>query len=115
MCEGNLEKSLGMVNAKQALAKIVQGEEPDYAKLLHPALYVPETLTGMELLDQFRASNMQMAFVIDEYGEIQGLVTLQDVLEAVTGEFPPITSRMPGPYNAKMAPGYSMAPFHCPK
>ena len=89
VCEGNLEKTLGMVNAKQALAKIVQGEEPDYARLLHPGLYVPETLTGMELLEQFRASNMQMAFVIDEYGEIQGLVTLQDVLEAVTGEFPP--------------------------
>ncbi len=89
VCEGNLEKSLGIVNAKQALAKIVRGEEPDYAKLLHPGLYVPETLTGMELLDQFRTSNMQMAFVIDEYGEIQGLVTLQDVLEAVTGEFPP--------------------------
>ena len=89
VCEGNLEKTLGMVNAKQALAKIVQGEDPDYTKLLHPGLYVPETLTGMELLDQFRASNMQMAFVIDEYGEMQGLVTLQDVLEAVTGEFPP--------------------------
>lgn len=43
----------------------------------------------MELLEQFRANDMQMAFVIDEYGEIEGLVTLQDVLEAVTGEFTP--------------------------
>jgi putative hemolysin len=52
-------------------------------------VYVPESLTGMELLEQFRASSTQMVFVIDEYGEIQGLVTLQDVLEAVTGEFKP--------------------------
>ena len=52
-------------------------------------MYVPESLTGMELLEQFRASATHMVFVIDEYGEIQGLVTLQDVLEAVTGEFQP--------------------------
>jgi putative hemolysin len=46
-------------------------------------------LTGMELLDNFRESHVQMAFVIDEYGEVQGLVTLQDLVEAITGEFRP--------------------------
>ncbi len=50
---------------------------------------MPETLTGMDLLGDFRASDTQMVLVIDEYGEVQGLVTLQDVLEAVTGEFRP--------------------------
>ena len=50
-------------------------------------MFVPETLTGMELLESFRASDMQMVLVVDEYGEIQGLITLQDVLEAITGEF----------------------------
>jgi putative hemolysin len=50
---------------------------------------VPESLTGMDLLEQFRASDAHMVLVIDEYGEINGLVTLQDVLEAVTGEFKP--------------------------
>ena len=48
-----------------------------------------ESLSGMELLDHFRVSRTQMAFVVDEYGEVQGLATLQDVLEAVTGEFEP--------------------------
>jgi putative hemolysin len=43
----------------------------------------------MDLLGHFRASGMQMVLVVDEYGEVQGLVTLQDVLEAVTGEFKP--------------------------
>ena len=89
VCDGGLNKVLGVIHAKQALACVAKGQAPDYAANLHPCLYVPETLTGMELLDQFRANNMQMAFVVDEYGEIEGIVTLQDLLEAVTGEFTP--------------------------
>jgi putative hemolysin len=57
---------------------------------------VPETLTGMELLDNFRESDVHMAFVIDEYGEVQGIVTLQDLIEAITGEFRPRDPRPPG-------------------
>jgi putative hemolysin len=65
------------------------GSGIDLTASLEAAVYVPETLTGMELLEQFRTSGAHMVLVIDEYGEIQGLVTLQDVLEAVTGEFRP--------------------------
>ena len=89
VCEGGLNNLLGVMHAKQALSAIVRGETPDFTAHLSPCIYVPETLTGMELLEQFRQNNMQMAFVIDEYGEIEGIVTLQDVLEAVTGEFTP--------------------------
>ncbi len=89
VCDGGLNNLLGVLHAKQALSSIVRGETPDFTANLHPCIYVPETLTGMELLAQFRANNMQMAFVIDEYGEIEGIVTLQDMLEAVTGEFTP--------------------------
>src|SRR5690606_41983470 len=55
--------------------------------LLTPAVFVPESLTGMELLQNFRSSSAQLVIVIDEYGEVQGMVTLRDVIEAITGEF----------------------------
>jgi len=54
---------------------------------VEPSVFVPETLSGMELLENFRASDAPLVFVVDEYGEVQGLVTLTDVLAAITGEF----------------------------
>jgi putative hemolysin len=65
----------------------MKGESTNIQEYLQPAIFVPESLTGMKLLEQFRESGVQMVFVVDEYGEILGLITLQDVLEALTGEF----------------------------
>ncbi len=87
---GGLGNVLGIVNARQWLSQALRDGRRDLsAQALAQPLYVPETLTGMELLDNFRSSDMQMAFVIDEYGEVQGIVTLQDLIEAITGEFRP--------------------------
>ena len=87
VCDGNLDNLLGVIHAKRALACLAKGESLNFAEQMQHCVFVPETLTGMELLEQFRLSGAQMAFVIDEYGELEGLVTLQNVLEAVTGEF----------------------------
>jgi putative hemolysin len=87
---GGLDDLRGVVNARLWLSRAMRdgARELSEQPLEHP-LYVPETLTGMELLDNFQQSHVRMAFVIDEYGEVQGLVTLQDLVEAITGEFRP--------------------------
>ena len=71
------------------LRAAVRGETPDLTTSMEPAAFMPETLTGMELLENFRATGAELAFVIDEYGEVLGIVTPQDVMEAITGEFKP--------------------------
>jgi len=88
VARGGMENILGVLNARQWLSRSLREEARDLAaQPLQTALYVPETITGMELLDNFRLSDVHMAFVIDEYGEVQGIVTLQDLIEAITGEF----------------------------
>jgi putative hemolysin len=83
---GGLRDILGLVSARQILTKALRGETPDLERDAQPPVYVPESQTALELLQSFRASNVQLAFVIDEYGEVIGVVTLRDLLEAITGE-----------------------------
>lgn len=89
VCRGSLSDLLGVTSFKQLFNQTVNGGQPDLTTQLLPCVFVTESLTGLELLAQFQGSGTHMVFVIDEYGEVQGLVTLQDVLEAVTGEFIP--------------------------
>jgi putative hemolysin len=89
VCRGGLEHVLGIANAKQLLAQSLHGRQPDLSSDLDTPPIVPESLTGTELLENFRTTNTHFALVVDEYGSLQGLVTLQDVLEAITGEFKP--------------------------
>lgn len=89
VCRGGMDEVIGIVNTKQLLNLALDKGPIDLAALAKTDVFVPESLTGMELLDHFRATGTQMVLVVDEYGEVQGLVTLHDVLESVTGEFTP--------------------------
>ena len=86
---GGWEEIVGVARARQFLTQTLRGEKLSLTENLHSPVFVPESLTGIELLENFKNSGINLMFVIDEYGEVQGIVTLKDVMEAITGEFKP--------------------------
>jgi putative hemolysin len=88
ICQGTVDELLGFVTAKEVLAASLT-EPLTLAKLMHlvtPPLYVPEVMTAFNGLEIFKQSGRHVAAVVDEYGAIQGLVTLNDILEAIVGD-----------------------------
>ncbi|PWR22646.1 hemolysin family protein [Zavarzinia aquatilis] len=86
--KGTTKTVLGFVQVKDlfAQAQVFAGKPPDIAAAIHSALYIPETTPALKALEAFRASGSPIALIVDEYGDIQGLVTLTDLLEALIGE-----------------------------
>ncbi|CUB00223.1 hemolysin family protein [Thiomonas bhubaneswarensis] len=83
-----LEEVVGLVSTKELLGRFIRREGiDDLSKAATPATFVPESLTGLELLQTFRQSAEHTAMVIDEYGQTMGIVTVQDLMEAIAGEF----------------------------
>ena len=90
VCREGLAHVLGVVGLSQLLS-LPADECATIEQLARPADFVPETLSGMELLERLRDQSSRVVFVVDEYGEVQGLVTPLDVLQAITGELKPET------------------------
>ncbi|KAF5275139.1 hypothetical protein FQA39_LY18675 [Lamprigera yunnana] len=88
VCRESLDNVVGLVRVAHML-DIANPKSVSVASLVVPATYVPETLNGLELLEQFRARAGRMIFVVDEYGVVQGIITPRDLLEAITGELKP--------------------------
>ena len=86
VCRESLDNVVGIVSVARLL---VEDPKAMVGGLAEPAVFVPETLSGMELIEQFRVKSARMVFVVDEYGVVQGLITPHDLLEAITGELQP--------------------------
>ena len=87
VASGSLSDVKGICSTRSLLQQIVDKKEIDFTQNLLPAVYVPESLSGMELLEHFKSTIVPLSLVVDEFGEVVGLVTPRDVLEAIAGEF----------------------------
>jgi putative hemolysin len=82
----SLEQVVGVVNIKDILASVARAEPPALARLLLPPLFVPETSRVSKVLKEFQRTHQSLALVVDEYGSIAGLLTVEDVVEEIVGE-----------------------------
>lgn len=86
--QGSLDTIVGEVQARDLLAALLSGKPLDLSSVLRKPLYVPEVMPAFAVLEHFRQSGTEMALVINEYGSVSGLVTMQDILEAIVGDIP---------------------------
>ncbi|MBL8382859.1 MAG: CBS domain-containing protein [Burkholderiales bacterium] len=83
--EGDRDEVIGILHAKDLL-RLVAGQPANLRELLRPVAFVPESKRLDNLLRQFRVNRNHLAIVVDEYGGVAGLVTIEDVLEQIVGE-----------------------------
>jgi putative hemolysin len=88
VCRDGLEHIVGLLRTSDLLKPALEGAPLDVETHLRPPLYVPEGVTTTRLLENFRKARAQCALIVDEYGELEGLVTLTDVLTAIVGDLP---------------------------
>lgn len=87
VCRGNMDQLLGVVHVKDLVKYgLIAGAEMNVSELAQEPLFVPETTPVLNLLDLFEQNRTHIAFIVDEYGATQGLVTLSDVTGAILGE-----------------------------
>jgi putative hemolysin len=88
VCQDGLDNIVGILRTADMLKNALTGRPLLVERSLHPPLYVPEGVTTTHLLENFRKARQQCALIVDEYGELQGMVTLTDVLTAIVGDLP---------------------------
>ncbi len=84
VCDGSLDKIVGMVHIKDFIG-LSADTDFDLSSVIRPPQYVPETMPVRRLLRQFQATHQHLAFLVDEYGTVSGIVTLDNILEAIIG------------------------------
>jgi len=98
VCHGGLDEVLGIVRSADLLPMAFRGSRIDLRALTREALFVPDSMPAVQLLESFRGSHKHVALVMDEYGAVEGLVTITDLLTAIVGELPKDASEAQGSF-----------------
>ena len=100
VCQGSLDYVLGIVKSRELLTRSLAGQPIHLKECLSPALFIPETTFASRALEIFKESNKELVLVIDEFGGVTGLLTINDVLEEIVGDIetgePQVTQRQDG-------------------
>ena len=86
VCEGELDRVLGIIHIADLLSQTLKGEELNLTTALRQPLFIPESMRGSSVLEQFKKFGTHLAIIVDEYGVVQGLVTMHDILEEIVGD-----------------------------
>ena len=86
--QGNHDMIRGIVSVKSLWANLSMTGEVKLSDVLHQPLFVPSTMTGSRLIEEFRNARNHVALVVDEFGVVEGMVTLKDVVESIIGRLP---------------------------
>lgn len=85
ICDSEIDNIKGMVSIKDLY---VANDFTQFKELMKPALFVPENNTAYQVMEKFKESKQHSCFIVDEYGSVQGMITLNDILEAIVGDLP---------------------------
>ena len=88
VCQNDLDNVLGTVRSADLLPAVLRGGDINLRELIRDALFVPDSMRAFQLLEAFRASHKHVAIVMDEFGAVEGLVTVTDLLEGLVGALP---------------------------
>ena len=98
VCHGGLDDVLGIVRSADLLPIAFKGSRIELRTLTKEALFVPDSMPAVQLLESFRSSHKHVALVMDEYGAVEGLVTITDLLTAIVGDLPADASEAQGAF-----------------
>jgi len=97
VCKGSPDEILGIIQVKDLFAQERGGQALDLQAAIQPAVFIPQGMPALELLEHLREQKRHLALIIDEFGGITGLVTITDVLEAIVGDIPTLEDKAKEP------------------